>query len=114
VQITNVAFGEEISDTNSRTVVKLTFESLTSGLDDDEDEDDEEKEKEPKSDHADEMIATTVLCSLTPGKVCWRKYFFAIFLNYLCRLNKPLSTLCSMAKLSSNSKSLGKSAISIY
>jgi FK506-binding nuclear protein len=38
VQITNVAFGEEISDANSRTVVKLTFESLTSGLDEDEDE----------------------------------------------------------------------------
>ena len=65
VQITNVAFGEEISDANSRTVVKLTFESLTSGLD----EDDDEEEKEPKSDNADERMATTVLCSLTPGKV---------------------------------------------
>jgi len=76
VQITNVAFGEEISDTNSRAVVKLTFESLTAGLDDDEDEDDEEKEKEPKSDDADGTIATTVLCSLTPGKVCSRRISF--------------------------------------
>lgn len=76
VQITNVAFGEEISDANSRTVVKLTFESLTSGLDDD--DDDDEEEKEPKSDDADERIATTVLCSLTPGKV----YKKNIFLRY--------------------------------
>ncbi|KIM40205.1 hypothetical protein M413DRAFT_446370 [Hebeloma cylindrosporum] len=60
VQITNVAFGE-ISDPTSRAVVKLTFESLTSGLDDDED-DDEDDDDEPK-------LATTVLCSLTPGKI---------------------------------------------
>lgn len=104
MQITNIAFGEEISDANSRTVVKLTFESLTSGLDDDEDDDDEEKE--PKSDDADERIATTVLCSLTPGKVYSKTYSFTIPLNYLCRLNRPPLTLCSMVMLSSNLKSL--------
>ena len=75
VQITNVAFGEEISDANSRTVVKLTFDSLTSGMDDEDDED-EDEEKESKSDDADEKLATTVLCSLTPGKVYSKNMFF--------------------------------------
>jgi len=84
VQITNVAFGEEITDANSRTVVKLTFDSLTSGLDDDEDI--EDREKAPKSDDEDEGFAdpkaTTVLCSLTPGKVRSRTHLFAILLKY--------------------------------
>jgi len=52
VQITNVSYGEEIVDTDSRSVVKLKFAALT--------EDDEENV---------EADATTVLCALTPGKI---------------------------------------------
>ncbi|KAF9481510.1 hypothetical protein BDN70DRAFT_830782 [Pholiota conissans] len=60
VQITNVSYGEEIVDTASRDVVKLSFESLATS--DNEDDDEEEKEDE------DIPISTTVLCVLTPGK----------------------------------------------
>ncbi|PPQ93731.1 hypothetical protein CVT25_013071 [Psilocybe cyanescens] len=58
VQITNASFGEEIVD-QSRTVVKLTFDTVAPSYDSD--EEDEEKEQE-------EETTTTVLCSLTPGK----------------------------------------------
>ena len=61
VQITNVSLGEEIADSNGRSVVKLSFESLSAS----DDEDDEE-------DGPDLSTVTTVLCSLTPGKVVSR------------------------------------------
>ena len=61
VQITNVALGEELKDTTGRTVVKFSFESPIQM--DDEDEDEDEEEPTP-------LISTTVLCSLTAGKVC--------------------------------------------
>lgn len=65
VQITNIAYGEEIADPTSRDVVKLSFESLTPPQEEDEeDEDEEEKEDDGLT------IDTTVLCALTPGKVC--------------------------------------------
>lgn len=60
VQITNASFGEEIAE-ESRTVVKLTFDTLNTSFDSD-DEDDEENEKANDT-------TTTVLCSLIPGKV---------------------------------------------
>lgn len=74
VQITNASFGEEIVD-QSRTVVKLTFDTVAPSYDSD--EEDEEKEQE-------EETTTTVLCSLTPGKV--RSYMSTVeqLLNYLC------------------------------
>lgn len=60
LHVTNVALGEEIADPNGRTVLKLVY---SRGLFDD-DEDDEEDENEDE-----EKQVTTVLCSLTPGKV---------------------------------------------
>ncbi|KAF9049847.1 hypothetical protein BJ165DRAFT_1454247 [Panaeolus papilionaceus] len=62
LHVTNVALGEEIADPNGRTVLKLVY---SRGLFDD-DEDDEEDENENED---EEKQVTTVLCSLTPGKV---------------------------------------------
>lgn len=53
-----MALGDELADDNGRTSVKLTYQ--TPSPDDDEDEEDEEEGGDP---------VTTVLCSLTPGKV---------------------------------------------
>ncbi|KAF8200950.1 hypothetical protein BJ912DRAFT_1029652 [Pholiota molesta] len=64
VQITNIAYGEEIADPTSRDVVKLSFESLTPPQDEDEEDDDEEEKEDDGL-----TIDTTVLCALTPGKI---------------------------------------------
>lgn len=61
VQITNVALGEELKDAAGRTVIKFSFENPIQ-MDDEDEEDDEEEHTPP--------ISTTVLCSLTAGKVC--------------------------------------------
>lgn len=63
LRITNVALGDELADENGRTSVKLTYMAPDTSEEehDNEDEDDDEEEVgEP---------VTTVLCSLTPGKV---------------------------------------------
>ena len=59
VQITNIAFGDDLADATGRTVVKLTY-SVPHTSDDD-DDDDEDDDASPR--------ITTVLCALTPGKV---------------------------------------------
>ena len=66
IQITNICYGEKIVDTNSRDVVKLSFESL--GLNADEEE---EEEKEGADGDDIPTLDTTVLCALSPGKVCF-------------------------------------------
>ncbi|KAF8638029.1 hypothetical protein AX16_010661 [Volvariella volvacea WC 439] len=53
--ITNAALGDELDDSNSRTTVKLIYTASPDG----EDEEDEEESEE----------TTTILCSLTPGKI---------------------------------------------
>ena len=57
--ITNVALGAELADSNGRTSVKLTYTRPGKVVDDDSDEEEEEA-----------ALVETVLCSLTPGKVC--------------------------------------------
>ena len=69
VQITNVSFGEEIVD-NGRSVVKLTFKSLSSS----DNEDDEGGDDDDEGDELGLQDATTVLCALTPGKVPFLPY----------------------------------------
>jgi len=59
VQITNIAFGEDLADATARTVVKLTY-----SLPHDDDDDDDAGEDEDASPRI-----TTVLCALTPGKI---------------------------------------------
>lgn len=65
LQIKNAALPDELQDNSARTSVKLTYQSLSSLEDEDEDDDDEEDDDEPPRGPA----VTTVLCSLTPGKV---------------------------------------------
>lgn len=57
LRITNIALGDELADATGRTSVKLTYQTPVKL-----DEDDEEEAPEP--------LSTTVLGSLTPGKVC--------------------------------------------
>lgn len=61
LQIKNAALGEQLSDASGRTTVKLTYQNPAK-YDDDEDEDENDEE-------SPEMEVTTVLCSLTAGKV---------------------------------------------
>ena len=61
VKITNVALGDTLQDEKGRTSLKMIFPTET---DQDSDEEDEEKD-----DDDDIPLSTTVLCSLTPGKV---------------------------------------------
>jgi FK506-binding nuclear protein len=56
IRIANVALGEEVVDASGRTTVKFTYNTPIQV-----DEDDEEDAPEP--------LSTTVLCSLTAGKV---------------------------------------------
>ncbi|KAF8441561.1 hypothetical protein L210DRAFT_3447334 [Boletus edulis BED1] len=62
LQIKNAALPDELQDNSARTSVKLTYQSLASLDEEDDDEDDEDDE--PKI-----AAVTTVLCSLTPGKI---------------------------------------------
>ncbi|KAL4074205.1 hypothetical protein V8B97DRAFT_724746 [Scleroderma yunnanense] len=61
IQIKNAALSDVLADENGRTTIKFTYPSLA--VDTDEDEDDEDDDKS----YADTV--TTVLCSLTPGKI---------------------------------------------
>ena len=61
VQITNIAFGEDLADASGRTVVKLTYSLPQTSDDEDDDDEDKDEDASPR--------LTTVLCALTPGKV---------------------------------------------
>lgn len=82
IQITNVSFGEEIADSNGRSVVKLSFASLSPSDDEDEDAKDDEE------DGPGLTTVTTVLCSLTPGKVVFCLPLPQAVSLTFCRLNK--------------------------
>lgn len=89
VRITNVALGADLEDENGRTSLKLIFP--TQG---ERDSDDEEEEEEDDDDDDDDLpLSTTVLCSLTPGKVR-HAHLGGIFVGSLLiiRLSKPLLT----------------------
>ncbi|KAH7924608.1 hypothetical protein BV22DRAFT_1105358 [Leucogyrophana mollusca] len=59
IHIKNAALGEELADDSGRTTIRLTYKIPVS--------DDEEEEDEEES--APELVKTTVLCSLTAGKI---------------------------------------------
>ncbi|KAF8840507.1 FKBP-like protein [Paxillus ammoniavirescens] len=63
LQIKNAALPDVLTDGSGRTTVKLTYLNLASPDTDDEDDDDDE-DAHPEGD-----AVTTVLCSLTPGKI---------------------------------------------
>ena len=64
LRITNVALTDELADQKARTSIKLTYQGpiLPHEHEDDEEHDEEEDEERE--------TLTTILCSLTPGKVC--------------------------------------------
>jgi hypothetical protein len=64
LQIKNAALPDELRHETARTSVKLTYQSLA---DDEEDEDDEDEDEDSPPNLG--SAVTTVLCSLTPGKV---------------------------------------------
>ena len=68
LRITNVALGDELADNEGRTSLKLTYHPAGS------DESDDEDEEESNEDEDTEPV-TTVLCSLTPGKVCFDRLY---------------------------------------
>ena len=63
LRITNIALGDELADASGRTSVKLTYATPIKTPDDGEDDGDGEDAESP------EPLSTTVLGSLTPGKV---------------------------------------------
>lgn len=65
IRITNIALGEQLADESSRTTIKLVYRRPGSDEPDSEDDEDDEEKENDNSD-----LSTTVLCSLTPGKVC--------------------------------------------
>ncbi len=65
IRITNIALGEELADESGRTTIKLVYRRPGADEPDSEDEEDDEEKENDNSD-----LSTTVLCSLTPGKVC--------------------------------------------
>jgi FK506-binding nuclear protein len=73
--ITNAALGTKLADSTGRTSVKLTYTRPVK-VDDDSDE-------EEDGDEAAQV--ETVLCSLTPGKVCHK----LIVTRFLTRLSSP-------------------------
>jgi len=64
VRITNVALGDELQDETGRTTVKLIYARPVEVDGDDGEDDEDDEEDENKS-----SLATTVLCSLIPGKI---------------------------------------------
>ncbi|GBE81394.1 FK506-binding protein [Sparassis crispa] len=59
LRITNVALGDQLADETGRTVLKLVYQ--TAGAPEEDDEDEESVDIEP--------VTSTVICSLTPGKI---------------------------------------------
>jgi FK506-binding nuclear protein len=90
LRITNIALADELADASGRTSVKLTYQTPIK-MNDDEDDDDEDEEE------ALEPLSTTVLGSLTPGKVrvTFRHLVWVnlIVIKWMCRLSRQLSTL---------------------
>lgn len=60
-----MALGDALADPNGRSIVKITYNTPAPHDSDDEDEDEEDEDEEPAL-----KEVTTVLCSLTAGKVC--------------------------------------------
>lgn len=92
-------------------MLKLHFESLSPP--DDEDEEDEDEEKDEEEDEEDDgfKVDTTVLCALTPGKVCFETYGCPSCLISFERSSKPPSTSFLIATLHSSSRTSAKSML---
>lgn len=83
IRITNIALSDQIADESGRTTVKLNYiipSADDSEEEDEEDDEDDEDEKPPR-------MMTTVLCSLTPGKVC--SIYVPIFFHLVINIPSP-------------------------
>jgi FK506-binding nuclear protein len=74
LKISNVALGDTLVDPNGRSTVKITYTAPIFSNDEDEDEDeDEDKDEDEDEDEDGGKVnlkeVTTVLCSLSAGKV---------------------------------------------
>ena len=69
LRITNIALAETLQDSEGRTSVKLVYFNTSRDLDDEADEENGE-EAEGGGEKVTEEPVTTILCSLTAGKVC--------------------------------------------
>lgn len=75
-----MALGEKLADEKGRTTIKLSYASIPDDGSDDED-DEEDEEKQPAVN-----LVSTVITSLTPGKV---RIIFAV---YICGVDISLCT----------------------
>lgn len=97
IRITNVALGEEVADASGRTTVKFTYNTLIQV-----DTDDEEDALEP--------LSTTVLCSLTAGKVSVFSDPLRVHVGKVPDSSSKVRSILSLNKMKSTSlKSLVKS-----
>ncbi|KAI8992949.1 hypothetical protein BD414DRAFT_535538 [Trametes punicea] len=70
IRITNIALGDQLADESGRTTVKLIYRRPGADEEEsDEESDEEDEENNDKKDKEDTDLVTTVLCSLTPGKI---------------------------------------------
>lgn len=90
IRVTNIALSDQIADETGRTTVKLNY--IVPNADDSEDEEEDEDEEDEKP----PRMETTVLCSLTPGKVRYIQVLLLSAANHLfvctgsvTRLNRP-------------------------
>jgi FK506-binding nuclear protein len=67
LKITQVALGDELADASARNSIKITY--LNREILDDDDEDEDEEDENSQAQNKKEAMTTTVLCSLTAGKV---------------------------------------------
>ena len=70
LKISNVALGDTLVDPNGRSTVKITYTAPIFSNDEDEDEDeDKDEDEDVEEGKVDLKEVTTVLCSLSAGKV---------------------------------------------
>lgn len=70
LKISNVALGDVLADPTGRSTVKITYTAPIYSNDEDEDEDEDKDEDEDEDEgKVDLKEVTTVLCSLSAGKV---------------------------------------------
>lgn len=68
IRITQVALGDELADASARNSIKISYMNRAN-FDGDGDDDDDDDDEEGAAKKLEDALTTTVLCSLTAGKV---------------------------------------------
>lgn len=108
IRITNVALGDVVADASSRTTVKLTYPDPAGGADEDSDDDMEDVEDAPKE------LISTVVCSLTPGKVQPTILLHRCLLTSFPQLEQTTTDLVLLKEEAYTFESVGKKFVFIY